>query len=131
MWVVIGDSQYVAGCSSCSLSVRRASIVVVSTAYPVGFEGGAHAGDESRAALEADIGPEPLRHDDQPIAQTHQEVDVGDAPDPPRKPSLEPQAPERDDGCLAADRRELASVPIAEGGGSALPIRRALIASAT
>src|SRR3990172_3016883 len=91
-------SQVLTGGSSRSLSVRRASVVFVSTAQPVGFEGGAHTGDEPGTTLEAEIGPEPLRHVDQPVAQADQEVDVGDAPDPPRKPSLELQAPERDDG---------------------------------
>ena len=47
-----------------------------------------HAGDEPRAALKSDVGPEPLRCHDQPIAKADQEVDVGDAPDPPGKPPL-------------------------------------------
>jgi hypothetical protein len=44
------------------------------------FRFGAHAGDEPGTAIEADIGPEPLRHDDQPITHADQEVDVSDAP---------------------------------------------------
>jgi hypothetical protein len=38
-----------------------------------------------------------------------------DYPDPPHNPSLEPQASERDDDRLAADRGELAPGPIVEG----------------
>ena len=48
------------------------------------------SGDQPGAALEADIRPQPLRRDDQPVPQADQKVDVGDAPQPPSKPSLEP-----------------------------------------
>ena len=39
--------------------------------------------DQPRGALVAGVDPEPAQRDAEPVAQADQEVDVGDAPDPP------------------------------------------------
>ena len=40
--------------------------------------------DQPRGPLVAHVDPEPAQRDAQPMAQADQEVDVGNAPDPPR-----------------------------------------------
>ena len=62
------------------------------------------AGDQPGPALEGDVGPEPLRCHDQPIAKADQEVDVGDAPYPPGKPPLYPPVSLRSNSRATAPR---------------------------
>ena len=49
------------------------------------------AGDEACPAIEGEIGPQPLQGDDQAVAHADQKIDVGDAPDPPCDPALDPE----------------------------------------
>ena len=70
--------------------------------------------DQARPALEHEVGPQPLGHDDDPVAQAHEEVHVCRAPDPPGDPALEAHPLVGDHGRLAADRREQAAVAIHE-----------------
>ena len=71
--------------------------------------------------LKADVRPEPLRHNDQPVTQTNEEVNVGEAPDPPGKPSLEVKATKGDNRGLATDRSKLTPVAVTEGWCRSLP----------
>jgi hypothetical protein len=72
----------------CQLGREWTSAVVAAKTVPVTLGVQMCARDQPRAALESDVGPEPLRCHDQPIAKANQEVDVRDAPDPPGKPPL-------------------------------------------
>ena len=65
--------------------------------------------------LKADVRPEPLRHNNQPATQTQEEKNVGEAPDPPGKPSLEMKATKGDNRGLATDRGKLTPVAVMEG----------------
>src|SRR5687768_17927367 len=63
-------------------------------------------GNQSGPALEDKIGPEPLRHHDDAVAQVHEEIDVRCAPEPPGKTAFQAQTAITDDGRLAANGRE-------------------------
>ena len=41
--------------------------------------------DQPRGALVARVDPQPAQRDAEPVAQADQEIDVGEAPDPPRE----------------------------------------------
>ena len=56
-------------CESCSESYRVRALEV--------------SGDQARAALVADVGPRPLEHDDEAVAEADQVEDVDEAPDEP------------------------------------------------
>jgi hypothetical protein len=45
-------------------------------------------GDQARAALVADVNPQPVERDAQPVADADQKVDVGEAPQPPGELAL-------------------------------------------
>ena len=66
-------------------------------------------GDEPHAALESEIGPEPLRCDDQPVAEADQEVDVGGLPQIHH--TIHPLSRRRPNAMTAALRPTVASLP--------------------
>src|SRR3954462_12263824 len=70
--------------------------------------------DQSPRALVAGVDPEPAQRDAEAMAQADQEVDVGDAPDPPRDGAAQLDAAEVDHGKPLADLREAAGVLVAE-----------------
>src|SRR5438270_551810 len=74
--------------------------------------------DETGAAVPRDVNPQPAQGDRQAIAQADQKIDVGQAPDPPSKPSADLQPTEVDDRRAFADGREIAGMPIAKGADS-------------
>src|SRR5262249_38024222 len=73
-------------------------------------------GDEPRAALEGNIGPEPVEQHREPIAEADQEEDVDGAPEEPGEPPAQLDEAEIADRDLAPDRRQVARVAVAEGG---------------
>src|SRR4051812_27321599 len=58
--------------------------------------------------------PEPAQRDAEAVPQADQEVDVGDAPDPPGEISLQLDPAEIDDGLALADLRQAAGMLVAE-----------------
>src|SRR5258708_24966595 len=56
--------------------------------------------DQPRGALISGINPEPAQRDAEAVAQADQEIDVGDAPDPPGEIAAQLDPAEIDD-CLA------------------------------
>ena len=79
--------------------------------------------DQPRAAMAADIDPQPVECDGEPVAQADQEEDVGDAPDPPGQAPAQLDPAEIDDGRALADRREIAGIPLGEGRRSQLALQ--------
>src|SRR3954453_16395153 len=76
--------------------------------------------DQPRGALVAGVDPEPAQRDAEAVAQADQEVDVGDAPDPPRDGAAQLDAAEVDHREPFADLREAAGVLVAERAGRLL-----------
>src|SRR5579875_3205741 len=70
--------------------------------------------DEASATLSADINPQPVQGDREPVAQADQEINVGDAPDPPGGPAGQLQPAKVDDSGAFSDRRETAGVLVPE-----------------
>src|SRR5215472_10604187 len=75
---------------------------------------GRGTGDEAGAALEADIGPEPFREDEDPVAVADQEKHVDHAPEQPGKKAAHPDPAEIRHGRGPADGGERAVVAVAE-----------------
>src|SRR5690606_37334752 len=71
----------------------------------------------ARTALAGQVDPQPAHGHEQPFLEVDQEVDVGDAPNPPGEPAGEAEPAEVDHRRPAADGGEIALVPIAEGQG--------------
>src|SRR5215218_453985 len=76
--------------------------------------------DQPGGALVAGVDPEPAQGDAEAVAQADQEVDVGNAPDPPRNGAAQLDAAEVDHGEPLADLREAAGVLVAERAGRLL-----------
>src|ERR1700722_7937763 len=72
--------------------------------------------DQARGALIAGVNPQPGHRDAQPVAQPDQEVDVRDAPQPPRNGAAQLDAPEIDHCEPLADLRQAAGMLVAERG---------------
>src|SRR3979409_2504294 len=72
--------------------------------------------DQPRGALVAGVDPQPADRDAEPVAQADQEVDVGDAPHPPRQPAAQLDTAEIDHRQPPADLREAAGVLVDERG---------------
>src|SRR5712675_2863386 len=70
--------------------------------------------DQPRGALVAGVDPEPAQRDAEAVAQADQEIDVGDAPDPPRQRAAQLDAAEIDHRLALADLRQAAGVLVAE-----------------
>src|SRR5665213_4224330 len=70
--------------------------------------------DQPRGALVAGVDPQPAHRDAEPVAQADQEIDVGDAPDPPGEGAAQLDAAEIDHRLPLADLRQAAGVPVAE-----------------
>src|SRR5579871_3208779 len=70
--------------------------------------------DQPRGALVADVIPEPADGDAEPVAQTDQEVDVGDAPDPPGDGAAQFDRSEIDHRLAFADLGKTSGVMVAE-----------------
>src|SRR5258707_1430716 len=70
--------------------------------------------DQPRGALISGINPEPAQRDAEAVAQADQEIDVGDAPDPPGEIAAQLDPAEIDDGLALADLRQAAGVLVAE-----------------
>src|SRR4051812_47612129 len=81
---------------------------------PVVADLGAALCDQARAALAAGVDPQPVDGDAEPVAQADQEVDVGDAPDPPRQRAAHLDPAEIDYGQPLADLRQIAGVLVGE-----------------
>src|SRR6478609_3081560 len=64
--------------------------------------------NQPRGPLVAGVDPEPAQRDAEAVAQTDQEVDVGDAPDPPRNGAAQLDAAKIDHREPLADLREAA-----------------------
>src|SRR5205823_7426352 len=73
------------------------------------------AGDEARAALEGEVGPQPVEQHGKPVAETDKEVDVNDAPEQPGEAAAQSHCSEIGNGERAADRCQAAEVAIAKG----------------
>src|SRR5689334_14047767 len=71
-------------------------------------------GDQARCALVANVIPQPAQRDAQAVAQADQEVDVGDAPDPPRDRAAQLDRAEIDHRLALADLRQTAGMVIME-----------------
>src|SRR5262245_30815662 len=80
------------------------------------FGSGVIAGDDTGATVIGHIGPGPVDEHGEPVAEADQEPDMGEAPHEPGKKAGEAEAAEIGDGCLAADRGEVAVVAIDKGG---------------
>src|SRR3954468_22185406 len=76
--------------------------------WPVVADLGAPLRDQPGAALLARVDPQPVDRDAEPVAQADQEIDVGDAPDPPRQRAAQFYAPEIDHRQPLADLRQVA-----------------------
>src|SRR6185295_6331975 len=74
-------------------------------------------GDESRAALPAQVGPGPFEEDEEAIAEADQEQDVHEEPGEPRGQAVELKAAHHRDRGGAADGRHAALVAVAERAG--------------
>src|SRR5258707_3166223 len=70
--------------------------------------------DQPRGALISGINPEPAQRDAEAVAQADEEIDVGDAPDPPGEIAAQLDPAEIDDGLALADLRQAAGVLVAE-----------------
>src|SRR3954452_9922257 len=70
--------------------------------------------DQARGALVAGVDPEPAQCDAEAVAQADQEVDVGDAPDPPCDGAAQLDLAEVDHGEALADLGEAAGMLVAE-----------------
>src|ERR1043166_9134006 len=84
---------------------------------PVIADLGAALRDEPGAALAAGVDPQPVDRDGEPGAQADQEIDVGDAPDPPRDRAAHFDAAEIDHRRALADLREIAGMAIDKRAG--------------
>src|SRR5436305_9554489 len=82
--------------------------------WPVVAHLGAALRDQARSALLAGVDPQPVDGDAEPVAEADQEVDVGDAPDPPSQRAAQSYAPEIDHRQPFADLREIAGVLVNE-----------------
>src|SRR5579863_1105845 len=71
-------------------------------------------GNEARRALIAGMNPEPAQGDPKAVAQADQEVDVGDAPDPPCDGSAQLDPAEIDHRLAFADLGEAAGMAVAK-----------------
>ena len=71
-------------------------------------------GDQPRGTLVAGVNPDPAQRHAEAIAQADQEVDVGDAPDPPGDRAAQLEPAEIDHGEALADLREAAGMLVAE-----------------
>src|SRR5215471_9749000 len=63
--------------------------------------------DEPRAAPVGQVLPEPTQRHHDRARYADQEVDVREAPDPPREPAAQREERKFDHGALAPDRREI------------------------
>src|SRR6266508_5025550 len=70
--------------------------------------------DQPCGALVAGVDPQPAQGDAEAVAQPDQEVDVGDAPDPPGEIAAQLDAAEIDHRLFLADLREAAGMLVAE-----------------
>src|SRR5882757_1434261 len=89
-------------------------------------------GDQPRGALVAGVDPQPAQRDAEPVAQADQEIDVGEAPDPPGEVAAHLHPAEIDDRLFLADLREAAGMLVAErrqrAAAHARPDQRSYIA---
>src|SRR5258705_10755997 len=76
-------------------------------------------GNQPRRALIAHVNPQPAQRDAEPVAQADQEIDVGDAPYPPRNGAAQLDASEIDHRLALADLRQAAGMLVSEGSGRA------------
>src|SRR3954464_4580349 len=84
------------------------------TLRPVVAHFGAALGDQARAALAASVDPQPVDGDAEPVAQADQEVDVGDAPNPPCQRAAHLDPAEIDYRQPLADLRQIAGMLVDE-----------------
>src|SRR5262245_63326727 len=70
--------------------------------------------DQPRGALVAHVDPQPAQGDAEAVTQADEEVDVGDAPDPPRDGAAQLEFAEIDHRNPLADLRQAAGVLVAE-----------------
>src|ERR1700716_2150514 len=73
--------------------------------------------NQPRGALIAHVNPQPAQRDAEPVAQADQEIDVRDAPDPPRDGAAQLYASEIDDRLALADLRQAARMLVTEWRG--------------
>jgi hypothetical protein len=71
-------------------------------------------GDQPCGMLAAQIDPQPAPGDDEPAARADQEVDMGNAPDPPGQGAFQLEPAEIDDRRAPADGRKTALMAVAE-----------------
>src|SRR5690606_11422691 len=70
--------------------------------------------DQSPASLVGDVGPGPLHHDDEAVAETDQVEDVDEDPHEPRRQAAHPELRDLRDGGVPPDRGEVPLVQVAE-----------------
>src|SRR5450756_19095 len=70
--------------------------------------------NQACGALVARMDPEPADRDAEPVAQADQEIDVRDAPYPPRDRAVQLEAPQFDHRLVLADLRQAAGVLVLE-----------------
>ena len=87
--------------------------------------------DQPRAASVGQVLPEPAQRYDHGARHADQEVDVREAPDPPREPAAQREERKLDHRALPADRREVAGVAIDERRRRRRPATRAASTRAT
>src|SRR5258707_5310266 len=78
------------------------------------IESAKRAGDQASAALEGEIGPQPVERHDDAVPEADQKVDVRDHPDQPGHKAAQPNPAKIDDGGFAPDGGEIAIVAISE-----------------
>src|SRR5580704_19289600 len=102
------------------LRMRSATAVAPRIVNLLNFEAGlprhfaASLGDQPRRTLVARVNPQPAQRDAEPVAQADQEIDVRDAPDPPRQRAAQFDAAEIDHRLALADLRQAAGMAVAE-----------------
>src|SRR5580693_2591473 len=107
------------------LRMRSATAVAPRIVNLLNFEAGlprhfaASLGDQPRRTLVARVNPQPAQRDAEPVAQADQEIDVCDAPDPPRDGAAQLDAAEIDYREPLADLRQAAGMLVMERSGSA------------
>src|ERR1700744_6360733 len=73
--------------------------------------------DQPRSALITGVDPQPAHGDAEPVAQSDQKIDVGDAPYPPRDGAAQLDRSEIDHRLALADLREAAGMPVVKRRG--------------
>src|SRR6185436_1659796 len=75
---------------------------------------GVESSDQPTASLERDVAPCPVQRDDEAVAKSDQEIDVGDAPQHPGEETRDVQSAKLRHGPRAADCGQQSVIAVAE-----------------